>query len=296
VFVPDAVLPRVAARIEQEFQVVGDLAAQPDGVLATLNVAVDDAFLEAAGPSLRIVANYAVGVDNIDLDAAARRGVVVANTPDVLTAATAELAVTLMLSLLRRVVEGDRMLRTEKPWRFALDFMLGSGLGGKTVGIVGPGRIGSATAELAGAFGATAIFAGRDDSLDELLERADVVSLHCPLTEATHHLIDVDALERMRPDAILVNTSRGSVVDEEALADALLAGRIAGAALDVFENEPRVTRRLLGLDNVVLSPHLGSGTLQAREAMGFLAVDALRSLLVEGQLPPNRVVPPPESQ
>jgi glyoxylate reductase len=293
VFVPDRVLPRVAERLDREFDLVCDLAACPEGILATLNVTVNDAYLEAAGPRLKIVANYAVGVNNIDLESAARRGLVVANTPDVLTAATAELAVTLMLSLLRRAVEGDRLIRSGTQWQFSLDFMLGDSLNGKTLGIVGPGRIGRETARLASAFGAETIFAGRNEPLHELLEQADIVSLHCPLTPDTHHLIDATALDCMRSHAILINTSRGPVVDEAALVEALAKRRIAGAALDVFEFEPQVTERLRDFENVVLTPHLGSGTQRAREDMGFLAVDALRAVLIEGRLPANRVVPAP---
>ena len=163
-----------------------------------LTVTVDDAYLEAAGPQLRIVANYAVGVNNIDLDAARRRGIVVSNTPDVLTGATAELALTLMLSLLRRVTEGDRFVRRREPWQFSLEFMLGERLAGKTVLIVGSGRIGRETARLVEAFGAVPVLAGRDADLDALLPQADVVSLHVPLTDETRHLIDARRLRLMK--------------------------------------------------------------------------------------------------
>jgi glyoxylate reductase len=239
-----------------------------------------------------VVANYAVGVDNVDLDAARRRGVLVANTPDVLTHATAELAIALMLALLRRVAEGDRFVRSGEPWRFSLEFMLGEGLDGKVLGIVGPGRIGRETARLAEALGMQVVFAGRGEPLGPLLEEADVVSLHCPLTPGTRHLIDGEALARMKPTAVLVNTSRGPVVDEAALARALHDGRIAGAALDVYEFEPEVSRDLLGLENVVLSPHLGSATRATRVAMGMLCVEALRAVLLEGRVPANAVVVP----
>lgn len=280
---------RIAAELEREFDVV-DEAAGADGVLALLSTTVDDAYLDAAGPQLKVVANYGVGVNNVDLEAARRRGVVIANTPDVLTRTTAELAITLMLSLIRRVTEGDRMLRRRIPWEFSLEFMLGESLDGKTLCIVGPGRIGRETARLAEAFGATAVYAGRGDPLAELLGSADVVSLHCPLTAETRHLIDGDALARMKPTAVLVNTARGPVVDEAALVHALRTGVIAGAALDVFEFEPAVTEDLLALENVVLSPHLGSATRRTREAMGMLAVDALRAVLLHGRRPPNTVV------
>lgn len=277
--------------IETELRADFDLVAQlrgADGVLSLLTTTVDDRYLEHAGPQLQVVANYAVGVNNIDLDAARARGIVVTNTPDVLTRATAELAITLTLSLLRRVTEGDRLIRSRRPWKFALEFMLGESLEGKVFGVVGPGRVGRETARLAEVFGATAIYAGRGD-LDTLLSAADVVSLHCPLTEETHHLIDAEALAKMRPSAVLVNTARGPVVDERALADALRGGTIAGAALDVYEFEPDVTEELLAFENVVLTPHLGSATRATREAMGMLAVEALRAVLIDGKLPPNTV-------
>ena len=280
---------RIAAELERDFDLVDD-AAGADGVLALLSTAVDDAYLESAGPQLKVVANYGVGVNNIDLDAARQRGVVIANTPDVLTRPTAELAITIMLALMRRVAEGDRMLRRHGPWQFSLEFMLGESLDGKTLLIVGPGRIGRETARLAEAFGATAIYGGRGDPLPELFAAADIVSIHCPLTAETHHLVDAVLLARMRPTAILVNTARGPIVDEGALVRALRTGAIAGAALDVFEFEPVVTEELLTMENVVLSPHLGSATRRTREAMGMLAVDALRAVLLEGRRPANAVL------
>jgi lactate dehydrogenase-like 2-hydroxyacid dehydrogenase len=260
-----------------------------DGILSLLTTRVDGALLDRAGPQLRIVANYGVGVDNVDLEAARARNVLVANTPDVLTDATAELAIALTLALLRRVAEGDRFLRERKRWSFSLEFMLGESLRGKTFGVVGPGRIGRATARLAEALGATPLLAGRGDDLDAVLSTADVVSLHCPLNAETFHLIDRVALERMRPSAVLVNTARGPIVDEGALVTALRESLIAGAALDVYEHEPEVTEELLSLENVVLTPHLGSATRETREAMGMLAVDALRAVLVDGRTPSNVV-------
>lgn len=261
-----------------------------DGVLATLPTRIDAAFLDAAGPQLRVVANYGVGVDNIDLEAARRRGVVVANTPDVLTETTAEFAIALTLGLLRRVVEGDRFLRARRTWGFGVEFMLGEGLRGKRFAVVGPGRIGLATARLAEALGARPVVAGRGDDLLGVLREADVVSLHTPLTPATRHLIDAVALAAMQPHAVLVNTSRGPVVDERALVAALRSGGIAGAALDVHEHEPAVAEELLSMENVVLTPHLGSATRETREAMGMLAVSALRAVLLEHRPPPNVVV------
>jgi len=280
---------RIVEALEHDFELVSD-PRDAEGILALITTVVDDAYLERAGPQLEVVANYAAGVNNLDLDAARRRGIVIANTPDVLTKTTAELAIAVTLALLRRVVEGDRFIRSGAPWVFSLEFMLGEGLDGKTFGIVGPGRIGRETARLAEAFGAHTVFAGRGDPLEELLAIADVVSLHCPLTPDTRHLIDERALATMKSSAVLVNTARGPIVDERALVDALTRNVIAGAALDVFEFEPKVTGELLALDQVVLTPHIGSGTRSTREAMGMLAVDALRSVLIRNVRPPNAIV------
>ena len=279
---------RVHEALVDSFTLV-DAPEGVDGILVVLTRRVDAAFLDGAGPQLRIVANYGVGIDNVDLAAARARNIVIANTPDVLTHATAELAIALTLALLRRVAEGDRFVRARRPWAFSLEFMLGESLRGKTFGVVGAGRIGRATARLAEALGALTIYAGRGDDLGALLAAADVVSLHVPLTPATRHLVDRDALERMRRSAVLVNTARGAVVDEAALVTALREGVIAGAALDVYEHEPHVTEELLTLENVVLTPHLGSATRDTREAMGMLAVDALRGVLLEGRTPRNIV-------
>jgi glyoxylate reductase len=282
----------IPAAVESALVADFELAEGPegaDGILSLLTTTVDGGYLDRAGPQLRIVANYAVGVNNIDLDAARARGVLVANTPDVLTRPTAELTVTIMLSLLRRVTEGDRLVRRGDPWGFSLEFMLGESLDGKLVGIVGPGRIGRETARLVEAFGARTTFVGRSDDLGVLLAAADVVSLHCPLTADTHHLIDAAALAAMRASAVLVNAARGPVVDERALVEALRSGSIAGAALDVYEREPEVSEELLSMENVVLSPHLGSATRPTREAMGMLAAEALRAVLLRGERPPNLV-------
>jgi glyoxylate reductase len=283
----------VPLEIEHELAADFELVSSPvgaDGIVAMLTVTVDDAYLEAAGPQLRIVANYAVGVNNVDLGAARLRGIVVSNTPDVLTGATAELALTLMLSLLRRVTEGDRFVRRREPWRFSLEFMLGERLEGKTVIVVGAGRIGRETGRLVEAFGAKAVYAGRDADLDALLPEADVVSLHVPLTDETRHLLDARRLRLLKPTAVVVNTARGPVVDEAALAEAVRDGVIAGAGLDVYEREPEVCEALLALENVVLAPHLGSATRDTRLAMGMLCVTALRAVLLESRIPPNAVV------
>jgi glyoxylate reductase len=268
---------------------VTDEPAGADGILALLTTPIDAALLAQAGPQLRVVANYAVGVDNIDVDAARARGILVANTPDVLTDATAELAIALTLALLRRVVEGDRFVRAREEWTFGLEFMLGRSLRGARFLVVGPGRIGRATGALADAVGADVSFAGRGDDLHVLLAHADVVSLHVPLTSDTHHLIDAAALAAMQKTAVLVNTSRGAVVDETALVAALVERRIAGAALDVFEHEPHVPEALLELDNDVLTPHIASATRETRLRMGMLAVSALREVLLEHRRPANAI-------
>lgn len=311
VYVSRRVPERVREALEESFAVRAHDSERPPsrsellagiagmhGVITMLTDRVDEEFLDAAGPSLRVVANYAVGYDNIDVEACASRGVVVANTPDVLTRATAELTIALILALLRRVAEGDRFLRRREPWIWAPTFMLGSSLEGRLLGLVGLGRIGLEVARLASALGMRIGYSTRTPraglpyealALPDLLARADVVSIHTPLTPETRHLIGRRELAAMRPTAVLVNTARGPIVDEEALADALAAGTIAGAALDVFEREPEVCERLLRCENVVLCPHLGSATLEAREAMGMLCVSALRDVLLEGRRPANAV-------
>ncbi len=268
------------------------------GLVTMLTDAVDEGLLDAAGPELRVVANYATGYDNVDVEAASRRGVVVATTPGVLERAAAELTVALLLALVRRVAEGDRFLRRRERWTWAPTFMLGTTLQGKLLGVVGLGRIGSEVADLAAALGMRVAYANRSGPrhvphgwlpLEELLAQADAVTLHVPLTPETRHLVGASELGAMRHDAVLVNTARGPLVDEEALAEALARGEIAGAALDVFEREPEVAASLLELPNVVLSPHLGSATRETREAMGMLCVEALTAVLLEGRRPANAV-------
>jgi len=280
--------PLAAAALAEEFE----LLAEPRGaagIVATLGLRVDGSYLDAAGPQLRIVANFGAGYDNVDLGAARARGVTVTNTPDVLTAATAEFTIALILALLRRVAEGDRLVRRGDAWEWSTTFMLGEGVGGKVLGIVGPGRIGAETARLGEALGMRAVTAGRGDSLAPLLREADVISLHAPATPETAHLIDAAALGAMKPTAVLVNTARGSLVDELALVAALREGAIAGAALDVYETEPHVRDELKAFENVVLTPHLGSATSEAREAMGMLCLQALHDVLLEGRVPANVV-------
>ena len=247
------------------------------------------------------MSNIAVGYDNIDVAAASARGIVVTNTPDVLTEATAELTWALILAVTRRIGEGERLVRRGGWKGWALDFMLGMELRGKQLGIIGRGRIGRAVAARAPAFGMTAVFAARgarssgdlpEMSLDELLVTSDVISIHTPLTASTRHMIDRRALARMKRSAFLVNTARGPVVDEEGLAWALKERLIAGAALDVYEREPEVFAGLLDLENVVLAPHLGSATRETRTAMADLAV-ANNLAVLHGRPPLTPVAPPP---
>lgn len=271
-------------------------AAGADGLVTTLTEKVDVELLETAGPQLKVVANYAVGFDNVDLAAASERGVLVTNTPDVLTDATAEFAIASMLSLVRRVTDGDRFLRRREPWIWAPTMMLGNGAGGRLLGVVGYGRIGRQVARLGAGLGMRVCYSDfvdvADDEfeqvpLERLLSEAHVVSVHCPLTPETRHLIGAAETRAMRSDAVLVNTSRGPVVDEQALVEALRSGEIAGAALDVFENEPSVPEALLEMDNVVVTPHLASATHDSREAMGMLCVDALTSVFRDEATPSN---------
>jgi glyoxylate reductase len=263
---------------------------------------VDAALLDAAGPQLRVVANVAVGHDNIDVSACRERGVVVTNTPGVLTDATADLAMALVLMASRRLGEGERLVRSGQPWRWSMSLLLGRGLQGRTLGVVGLGEIGRATARRARAFGMRITYSSRSPAdpgvveeleaqrlpLEELLATADVVSLHCPLTPETRHLVGAEQLALMRPTAYLVNTARGPVVDEEALVEALRAGSIAGAGLDVYEDEPRVHPGLLELDTVVLLPHLGSATEETRRAMAERAATNVLAVL-RGAQPPDPV-------
>lgn len=264
-----------------------------DALVTLLTESVDAELLDAAGPQLRVVANVAVGYNNVDVDACRERDVLVTNTPGVLTDATADTAFGLLLMVSRRLGEGDRIIRSGTPWKWGMFYLLGQGLQGKTIGIVGLGEIGAAMARRARAFGmevayhsrrpcapelAEELAASRMD-LEDLLRTADVVSLHCPYSEATHHLIGAQQLALMKDSAYLVNSARGPIVDEDALVRALREGTIAGAGLDVFEDEPRVHEGLLELENVALAPHLGSATVETRTAMAQLAADNVLAVL-----------------
>jgi glyoxylate reductase len=264
-----------------------DRAAGADALLTMLTDRVDAALLDAL-PGLRAVANMAVGTDNIDLEAARDRGVAVGNTPDVLTDATADLAMALILAVTRRLPEGEARVREGRwgSWQPAQD--LGADLAGATLGIVGFGRIGRALATRAEAFGMDVVHTARSSgvTLDELLGCADVVSLHVPLSPATHHLIDTVALARMKPSAYLINTSRGGVVDQAALRDALQRRRLAGAALDVTDPEPLpADDPLLDSPNLIVVPHIGSATAGTRAKMAAMAVDNLLAALDDRPMP-----------
>jgi glyoxylate reductase len=263
--------------------------AGKDALVSMFTDRVDRDIIDAAG-SLRIVANVAVGFNNIDVAYARSRGIVVTNTPDVLSDATADLTWALILAITRRLAEGDRLVRRGAWTGWAFDFMLGSDIRRKQLGVVGLGRIGRSVAARARAFGMHVAYAWREGSppgpedcepmsFDRLLTTSDVVTLHVPLTPGTQHLIDRAALARMKRSAYLINTARGAVVDEAALVWALKERLIAGAALDVYEHEPAVKAELLTLDNVLLSPHLGSATVETRTAMADLAVENVLAVL-----------------
>jgi glyoxylate reductase len=274
--------------------------ADKDALVCLLTEAVDRALLDSA-PRLKVVANVAVGFNNIDVVYATSRGIVVTNTPDVLTESVADFTWALILAITRRLGEGERLLRRGAWKGWALDFMLGTELRGKQLGLVGVGRIGRAVAARAAAFGVrvaftevfeTTVDGAESMSFDRLLNTSDIVSLHVPLLPETRHLIDKRSLARMKRSAFLINTARGPVVDEEALAWALQQHLIAGAALDVFENEPAVHPDLLTLENVLLVPHLASGTTETRTAMADLAADNVIAVLA-GR-PPLTPVPAPK--
>ncbi|MBQ7262350.1 MAG: D-glycerate dehydrogenase [Synergistaceae bacterium] len=272
-----------------------------EAVLCMLSDRIDAEVLRAAGPQCKIFANYAVGYDNIDVAEAKRLGIMVANTPDVLTCATADMAWALLFAAARHIPAGDRLMRAGT-FAWAPEFMLGSDITGRTLGVVGPGRIGRDFARKARhGFDMTVLYSGRHPSpefeaqtdgrfvsLEELLRSSDFISLHVPLTPETRHMIGERELAMMKPSAILVNTSRGPVVDEAALARALKDGTIRAAGLDVYEREPEVEPMLKELDNVALAPHLGSATIQTRLDMGLMAVRNILAAL-KGEEPPNRV-------
>lgn len=269
-------------------------------VITMLNDPIDAELIAQAGPDLKLIANYGVGFNNIDVKAANEKGIYVTNTPDVLTDATADTAFTLMFACARRVIEGDNIVRTGT-FAWAPKYMLGYDVTGRTVGIIGAGRIGANFGiKAARGFNMKVLYYSRRESihlesvgaqrvgLEELLERSDFVSLHVPLTPQTHHLIGANELAKMKPDAILINTSRGPVVDEKALADALAKKVIAGAGLDVYEHEPDVEPALKTLQNVVLLPHIGTATFGTRKEMGLMVIRNIEAVFA-GKEPPQMV-------
>jgi len=275
------------------------MVAGADAIVSLLTEKIDDELLDAAGPQLKSVSNVAVGYNNIDVPACEKRGVLVTNTPGVLTEATADIAMSLILMVTRRLGEGERVIRAQEPWQWGMFYMLGMGLQGRQLGIVGMGQIGIATARRAKAFGMNIAYTRRSPlednvvneldakymSMDELIESSDVLSLHCPYSPATHHLMSENQFARMKKTAFLINTARGPIVNEQALVDSLKAGEIAGAGLDVFENEPAVNPGLLELDNAVLIPHLGSATVETRAAMADIAATNALAILAGAQAP-----------
>lgn len=271
--------------------------ADVDGVLACAAI---DAEMIAAAPKLKIISNYGAGYDRIDTAAAAARGIPVTNIPDDTMQATAELALALLMSLSRRVTELDRALRAGEQGLFVMGQHMGHTLSGKTLGIIGMGHIGGALAGMARALGMDVVYHNRHRlppereqgcrymELDALLECADAISLHCPLTDSTRNLIGRAQIERMKPSAVIVNTARGGVIDTAALIDALKSGRIAGAALDVFPSEPEVPTELLSMDNVVLTPHIGTNAVETREQMARACAARILDAL-DGRTPANVV-------
>jgi glyoxylate reductase len=275
------------------------MVAGADAIVSLLTEKVDDELLDAAGPQLQSVSNVAVGYNNIDVPACEKRGVLVTNTPGVLTEATADIAMSLILMATRRLGEGERVIRAQEPWQWGMFYMLGMGIQGRQLGIVGMGQIGIATARRAKAFGMNIAYTRRSPledhvieeldakfmTMDELIESSDVLSLHCPYSPATHHLMSENQFARMKKTAFLINTARGPIVDEAALVAALKSGEIAGAGLDVFENEPAIHPGLLELDNAVLIPHLGSATVETRAAMADIAATNALAILAGAQAP-----------
>ncbi|WP_346356100.1 D-glycerate dehydrogenase [Azotosporobacter soli] len=279
--------------------------ADYDGIFCAIGDVIDEAVIEAMGERCRIIANFGVGFNHIDIDAASRRGIWVTNTPDVLTDATADMAWALLLATARRVAEGDRVMRSKQGFKgWGPLYMLGREISGKTLGIAGAGRIGAAMAKRAKGFNMKILYTARQRKeeleaetgaqfveKDVLLAKADFLSLHMPLSQETRHYIGSRELAQMKKTAILVNTARGAVVDEAALVSALKSGQIWGAGLDVYEEEPLLAAGLSELDNVVLAPHLGSATIETRTAMSMLTVDNLLAALVEKKEPPNLLNP-----
>ena len=276
-----------------------------DVLVPTITDRIDQQVIAAAGEQLKLIANFGAGVDHIDVTAATERGLTVTNTPGVLTDDTADLTMGLIMAVSRRVVEGAEVIRDGGFHGWSPTWMLGRRIGGKRLGIIGMGRIGQALARRARAFGLSIHYHNRKpvpariadeleatywESLDQMLARMDFISVNCPHTPATYHLLSARRLKLIRPHAILINTARGEIIDEGALATMLQAGEIAGAGLDVFEHEPAVNPKLLKLPNVVLLPHMSSATIEGRVDMGEKVIVNIRTWM-DGHKPPDRVIP-----
>jgi len=289
VLIMQEVSPAGLAELEGHELVRGSDPSGCDGVVCYLIDRIDEAFL--ATPGLRGLATVSVGLDHIDLAAAERHRIPIAYTPDVLTEATADLTFALLLGAARRLGESERYLRAGRWQSWSFDLLLGTDVHGKTLGIIGPGRIGRAVARRADGFGMRVLFAGRDRSeLERVLAESDFVAVTVPLSESTRHLIGAAELARMKQGAFLVNTSRGPVVDEAALAESLASGHLGGAGLDVFENEPHVHPALLACENALMVPHIASATRETRDGMARLACRGLAQIL-RGERPPNLANP-----
>jgi glyoxylate reductase len=279
--------------------------AEVEVLVPTITDRIDARLLAAAGPSLKMIANFGAGVDNIDVDAAHARGVVVTNTPGVLTEDTADMTLALIMASARRLVEGANTVQAGEFHGWSPTWMLGKRLRGAQLGILGMGRIGQALARRARAFGMAIHYHNRKrvgarieeelgatywDSLDQMLARVDIISVNCPHTPATYHLLSARRLKVLRPHAIIVNTARGEVIDEAAMANMLANGELGGAGLDVYEHEPAINPKLLKLSNVVLLPHMSSATVEGRVEMGEKVIVNIRTFL-DGHRPPDRVIP-----
>jgi lactate dehydrogenase-like 2-hydroxyacid dehydrogenase len=284
---------------------LADAVGRADVLVPTITDRIDEALLAGAGPKLKVIANFGAGVDHIDVAAANAKGITVTNTPGVLTEDTADLTMALMMAVSRRIVEGANVTQAGDFHGWTPTWMMGHRITGKRLGIIGMGRIGQAVARRARAFGLQIHYHNRkpvssrisDDleatyweSLDQMLARMDIISVHSPHTPATYHLLSARRLKLLQPHSILINTARGEIIDENALAELLKTGAIAGAGLDVFEFEPTINPKLLGLPNAVLLPHLGSATIEGRIDMGEKVIINIRTWM-DGHKPPDRVIP-----
>ncbi len=311
---PDAVETRMRELFDAELNLedkpmtsdeLADAASRADVLVPTVTDRIDARVLSRAGPDLRLIANFGAGVDNIDVASANARGISVTNTPGVLTEDTADMTMALILATARRVVEGANVVQAGQFHGWSPTWMMGRRIWGKRLGIIGMGRIGQAVARRARAFGLSVHYHNRKpapaavveeleatywDSLDQMLARTDVISVNCPHTPATFHLLSARRLKLLQPHAIVVNTARGEVIDETSLANMLARGEIAGAGLDVYENEPAINPKLMKLPNVVLLPHMGSATVEARIDMGEKVIVNIKTFM-DGHRPPDRVIP-----